>query len=106
MEVAMRRRAVISFVALFVLSLSLVFPAISRADGVVIVEPPMYDPACPEPINLSDQPDVTSHTVNVVIKDQVATTTIDQVFHNPNDWIAEGTYLFPIPAGATVDKFT
>ena len=42
----------------------------------------------------------------MTIANQVATTTIDQVFFNPNDWVAEGTYIFPIPESATVGKFT
>ena len=35
----------------------------------------------------------------------MATTKIDQVFHNSNDWVAQGTYVFPIPDGATIDNF-
>src|SRR5690606_20960791 len=46
------------------------------------------------------------HRVDVVVSDQIATTSIDQVFLNPNDWVAEGTYLFPVPEGATIDQFT
>jgi len=106
MEDVMRQRSVFPVVFLVLFSISLIFPALSRADGLIVVEPPMCDPACTEPINLSDQLEVTSHKVDVVIKDQIATTTIDQNFHNPNDWVAEGTYIFPLPDGATVDKFT
>ncbi len=102
----MRQRSVFPVVLLVLFAISLIFPALSRADGLIVVEPPTCDPACTEPINLSDQLEVTSHKVDVVIKNQVATTTIDQNFHNPNDWVAEGTYIFPLPDGATVDKFT
>ena len=102
----MRRRTIFSIVALLFLAISLATPALTRADGLIIVEPPECDPACSEPIYVGDQLNVTSHVVKVVIADQVATTTIDQVFHNPNDWVAEGTYIFPLPNGATVDKFT
>ncbi|MCC6791487.1 MAG: VWA domain-containing protein [Thermomicrobiales bacterium] len=98
----MNRRAFISLMSLVALSLSLLFPVLARADGLIIVEPPTCDPACP----INEQLEVTSHKVDVTIADQVATTTIDQVFHNPNDWVAEGTYIFPLPEGATVDKFT
>jgi Ca-activated chloride channel family protein len=41
----------------------------------------------------------------VTIEDQVAVTHVDQVFYNPNDWQIEGTYIFPIPKGATVTEF-
>ncbi len=44
--------------------------------------------------------------VDVNIKDQVATTHIDQLFVNNNDWMLEGTYLFPLPEGATVSELT
>src|SRR6187431_1131919 len=97
----MRIRALVYLAVLFVMSLSLIGPAIVRADGVVIVDPPECDPAC----YVGDQLNVTSHKVDVTIVDQIATTRIDQVFHNPNDWVAEGTYLFPLPDGATVDQF-
>src|SRR5215218_5907586 len=105
MEIPMRTRSIVSFVSLLLLSLTLIGPAIARADGV-IVEPPICDVDCPEPVFVGDQLEVTSHVVNVTIADQVATTSIDQVIHNPNDWVAEGTYLFPLPEGASVDQFT
>jgi Ca-activated chloride channel family protein len=102
----MHRRSLLSLVTLLILGLSLAAPAVTRADGVVIVEPPPCDPACPEPVNIGDQLEVKSHRVDVTIADQVATTKIDQVFHNPHDWVAQGTYVFPIPEGATIDNFT
>jgi Ca-activated chloride channel family protein len=46
------------------------------------------------------------HHVTVTIQDQVAITHVDQVFFNPNDWVVEGTYLFPLPAEAAVSSFT
>lgn len=42
----------------------------------------------------------------MTIEDQIATTHIDQLFVNDNDWLLEGTYLFPLPAGATVSQLT
>ncbi|MEA2594713.1 MAG: Ca-activated chloride channel [Thermomicrobiales bacterium] len=102
----MHRRTLFSLVALFVLAFSLAAPAISRADGVIIVEPPVCtDAGCDVPVNIGDQLQVKTHRVDVVIADQVATTKIDQVFHNPHDWVAQGTYVFPIPEGATIDNF-
>lgn len=44
--------------------------------------------------------------MTVTIEDQIATTHIDQLFVNDNDWLLEGTYLFPLPAGATVSQLT
>ena len=50
--------------------------------------------------------EVVYHHVNVKIDGQVATTSVDQEFYNPNPSRLEGTYLFPIPKGAQIDKFT
>ena len=90
----------------FSLGASRLVPSAVRADGVIIVEPPQCDPACSTPETVGGQLVVTSHKVDVTIENQVATTKIDQNFHNPNSWAAEGTYLFPIPDGASVDHFT
>jgi Ca-activated chloride channel family protein len=44
--------------------------------------------------------------VNTRIDDQVARTSIDQEFYNPNHARLEGTFIFPIPKGAQLDRFT
>lgn len=46
------------------------------------------------------------HRVNIAIDDQVSTTTIEQAFRNHTDRALEATYIFPIPKGASVNKFT
>lgn len=46
------------------------------------------------------------HRVNVAIDDQVAVTTVDQAFRNHTDRPLEATYVFPVPRGASVNKFT
>lgn len=46
------------------------------------------------------------HRVNISIEDQVATTKIEQVFRNHTDRQLEATYIFPIPKGASVNKFS
>ncbi|MGH2615798.1 MAG: VIT domain-containing protein [Thermomicrobiales bacterium] len=96
----------IPFVLLFAFLVSLVSPLAASADGVIIVDPPACDPVCPDPVLIADQLNIRSHRVDVTIADQVATTRIDQVFHNPNSWAAEGTYIFPIPPGAAISNFT
>lgn len=50
--------------------------------------------------------EVVFHKVDVSIDGQKATTRVEQEFFNPNDAILEGEYLFPIPKGAHIDKFT
>nr|MDQ3043731.1 VWA domain-containing protein [Chloroflexota bacterium] len=100
----MRSRGVFPLLV-FLLSLMLA-PLGALADGVIVVDPPHCDFECHDPFPIGDQLEVRSHRVDVTIADQVAATKIDQVFYNPNDWVAEGTYLFPIPKGATVSDFT
>src|SRR5215203_2033138 len=85
-------------------------PAAARADGFIIVYPPGDQPE-PRPTvprgHFSFAPlEVTYHRVTVTINDQVATTTVDQEFYNPNPQRLEGTYMFPLPPGAHIDKFS
>jgi Ca-activated chloride channel family protein len=46
------------------------------------------------------------HRVTIAIDDQVAVTTVEQAFRNHTNRQLEATYLFPIPKGASVNKFT
>ncbi len=97
-----------SFLTLFIVLIAgIVFPSTAFADGIIIPEPPICDPdpCFPGPIPIS-QLEIRYHHVHVSISDQVAVTHVDQVFYNPNDWTVEGTYVFPIPAGAAVSEFT
>jgi Ca-activated chloride channel family protein len=75
----------------------------SRGDGFIIIERPIYVP----PTHFPFAPlEVTSHQVNIKIDGQVAITSIDQEFYNPNDQRLEGFYMFPVPKGAHIDKFS
>jgi Ca-activated chloride channel homolog len=106
-SVDMTRRKLFLIAATLIMALTgLLGPTGARADGVIVVEPPGCDPFCPEPTFVGDQLVIKSHRVDVSIVDQIATTSIDQVFFNQNDWTAEGTYLFPVPSDATIDQFT
>lgn len=42
--------------------------------------------------------------VNTVINNQIARTSIDMQFTNNGERLAEGTYIFPLPAEAAVDE--
>jgi len=95
---------------------------IACADGLIIIHepfpmpripPPWPEPRPPYPIPLPHpRPytfapmEVRFHRVEAKVRDQVATTTVDQEFFNPNDRQFEGTYLFPVPTGAHLDKFS
>lgn len=66
----------------------------AHADGILIPEPWV-------PISIK------YHRVTVDIRDQVATTHIDQVFKNDTKrGNIEGVYIFPVPEGATVSAFS
>lgn len=102
------------------LSFGLFLPSPSaRADGLIIVDekhwipgpiPPRPPHWPPRPIPPAPRPyaplEVVYHHVEVKIDGQIATTSVDQEFYNPNSARLEGTYLFPIPKGAQIDKFT
>jgi Ca-activated chloride channel family protein len=47
-----------------------------------------------------------NHQVEVSIDDQVAVTRVEQVFRNHTDRELEATYIFPVPKGASVRKFS
>ena len=50
--------------------------------------------------------EVSSQKIATHITDQVAVTAVDEEFYNPNPRRLEGTFVFPIPKGAQIDKFT
>ena len=68
-----------------------------RADGFII----------PNPRPGQDIPplSVKYHHVKVEIVNQVARTSVDQVFINHFGRDIEGTYIFPVPEGASVSDF-
>jgi len=49
--------------------------------------------------------EIRSHQVNVIIEDGFATTTVEQVFHNPHAQDLEALYSFPVPDKAAVGEF-
>ena len=94
---AMKRSALIFAACLF----GVIFHV--RADGFIVVERPFLIP----PGHFPFAPlEVASHHVDVKIDGQVAVTSIDQEFYNPNDQRLEGIYMFPVPKGAHIDKFS
>lgn len=76
--------------------------AVAFGDGFMIVNPPSRPQViAPAPTHLS----VKYHRVKVNIDNQVATTSIDQVFKNDFDQDLEGTYIFPLPEEASISDF-
>jgi Ca-activated chloride channel family protein len=87
---------------IFWLSLALVLflGPLAFADGMIIPLPPR--PGDPFPPNLS----IKYHHVDIKIDNQVAQTSVDQVFINNYYRDLEGTYIFPIPEDASISKFS
>ena len=81
---------------------AILLPASLFADGLIIIERPPHI----MPGHFPFAPlEIGYHRVSVKIDAQVAVTTVDQEFINPGSARLEGTYLFPLPAGAHIDKF-
>ncbi len=104
----------------FLIVCSLISLALLAALGARAQEIPCPVPICPPdsicdpvpclpPWGVSTNPDwlvIAHHRVDVRISDQIARTTVDFKFENRGDGLAEGTFIFPLPAGAAVDSLT
>ena len=77
-----------------VLLILLLVAAAVLGDGIIIPELP-FEPLASK-----------YHRVTVEIDDQAAHTDIDQVFVNPQPRDVEGTYIFPLPTGASFSAFS
>jgi Ca-activated chloride channel family protein len=92
----------------------LVVAGSSYADGLIVIhDPPPWHPHPPHPwptppprVYQFAPLEVVYHHVTVKVTGQIARTEIDQEFFNPNAQRLEGTYLFPVPRGAQLDKFS
>ena len=98
----MNGRSRIVFLAVALLA-ALVPAAVSRADGLIIVKNP--PPAAPGHFNFAPL-EVRYHHVTVRVNGLVAVTEVDQEFFNPSGQRLEGTYVFPLPQGAHIDRFS
>jgi Ca-activated chloride channel family protein len=49
---------------------------------------------------------MVNHKVVITLDEQLVTTRVEQTFRNHTDRPLEATYLFPVPRGAAVNKFT
>jgi Ca-activated chloride channel family protein len=67
----------------------------ARAHGLLIPEDRTLPPL-----------EMVYHKVAITIEDQVAVTEVNQSFKNNTDRALEATYLFPVPRGASVNRFT
>jgi Ca-activated chloride channel family protein len=68
-------------------------------------------PAMAQGLIVPNEPDLPPlalmrHRVTVSIENQAATTTVEQIFQNNTERQLEAQYVFPIPRGAAMSKFT
>ncbi|HKI36694.1 MAG TPA: VIT domain-containing protein [Gemmataceae bacterium] len=77
-----------------VLFLALAWAGPARSAGLLIPSEPNTAPL-----------DLVNHHVSVTIDEQVAVTKVEQTFRNHTDRQLEATYVFPVPKGASVNKF-
>jgi len=66
-----------------------VSPYVEACGRIMIERPPRPDVSV---TNIA----VQNATLDIKITDQVATVTVDEVFHNPNNWQLEGTFILPM----------
>jgi Ca-activated chloride channel homolog len=71
------------------------FSASVQAHGLLIPEDKKLPPLA-----------MVNHQVTITIDDQVAETRVEQTFRNHTGRALEATYVFPVPKGASVRKFT
>lgn len=94
--------------ALFLLLALLPVEALAQGivlERLVVETEPQTPERVPEPrggwaIRLVDQ------KIRATVEDQAAVFEVTQIFHNPNAWPGEGIYLFALPEGASVSRFT
>src|SRR5207247_3787494 len=78
-----------------ILLLRLASAGFAQAHGLLIPEEKTIPPLA-----------MVNHRVTIAIEDQVAVTKVEQTFRNHTDRQLEATYVFPVPKGASVNKFT
>ena len=89
-------------IALFAASLIIAAGPGALADGILLpLERLPYGIVVPDKLFT-----VKYHHVRVDINDQLATTKVDQVFRNETGVEREGMYVFPMPEGSAITKFS
>ncbi len=96
-------RAFTTSVAAAVVVLASLLAPPAWANGIVIEDPTGVPQA---PVGPRRAPVVlVSHEVEAVLHDRVADVVVEQTFRNRTDARLEGVYLFPLPEGASVQRF-
>ena len=93
------------FLGAAALTMICLIPSIANCQGILLPYRPVIWRQRPVPLPI--QPFyVKNMKVNTIINDAVAETTVEQTFVNTAPIAQEGTYLFPLPEGATPSAFS
>lgn len=84
--------------AVFLFLLACIVPSAAVADGFIV-------PVRPE-IRVRGHWAVKYHHVDITVRDQVASVTVDQEFVNTGSGMIEVEYFFPLPPGVAIDAMT
>ncbi|MBD3387456.1 MAG: VWA domain-containing protein [Candidatus Altiarchaeales archaeon] len=87
-----------------VLVMVLLLSGFAAADGIIVPVPPRPPIMPPEPV--MPPLEVKYHHVTVEVDNQYSTTEVDQAFRNQWNMELEGTYLFPLPKGSSISRFS
>lgn len=87
-------------IKLLVLFFVLLNTASAFADGFIVIPEPNRQIATAYPL------DVRYHFVDVAIDALSAVTSVEQEFVNPTAFTLEGLYIFPVPQGSVIRKFS
>jgi len=74
--------------------------AATTASALIVITPTHQQPYNPDALQL------TTEVVRVQLSDRAAEVNVECTYHNSSQWVLEGTYLFPLPPEAAVDKFS
>jgi len=85
------------------LTVAVLLAAFIQPQARIVVTPPPRP--VPVPVPYPQHLSIKDYDVKVKISGQLATTTVEQVYQNSFPRMLEGTYLFPIPEGASISKF-
>lgn len=107
-------KSLIRILVLTLLGLTLMIPTIAQQTPPTPTPSPFPPPVRPivEPPfvpGVSTNPDwlsVDYHRATIRVEEQIATTEVDMQFTNHGEQLAEGTFVFPLPEGAAVDRLT
>lgn len=72
----------------------------ARANGIIVESHEAGTRAGPPPVSL------VAHRVHAHVVDRLADVDVEQVFRNQENAALEGVYLFPLPEGAAVSRFS